>query len=730
MQKNKKKVGKIIMNTQIQKVAFSRFNGVLLNSKKGEPISDFLLAGIQEVLMSYNFTLGESLFKKVMESDGEEVISLFKDFVFPMIKETLGDKEYKTLYPNFPEGVTEDNVDLDMYVLLHDSYLVTYEDLGIEDANRLDVLKSKVVSMRELNLVTDKELLVLAKQLLESNIVLSESDKRDLFTVLDFFNNTAVSDLMEVADIKIKETMIEVAVYLGSRGLASPSLKTATDVLRLIAEMSDSKLNRKHIEFKTFNRQEVRMIVTNLEVIGFLKDDMNTYKKVWKRFFKLFGSRVKLEKYPKVKDAVNYLFGDAQHTTVGHKLSQSLLDFKASHELSIPEQMNALDSLLEVYKKRSGVFARNLLTLISESNDLKVNNSDKYIVQQFLSVADGVNSRIIYQLLDRVKNMLKDGRFVVVSGKLVSLEENKVISEEVLTYLEEQLTNELIRRASKKESMGLVYVDESLKNIAFTTSQKDTNETLHPMTRGSKIPLLEGSEVLRLFVYWENTQERVDIDSSFTFFNDSFEQKEEIAYYTRHSLRNGAIKHSGDVQTAPNGAIEYVDLDLALLAKHSNYDLRYALMHIHSYTQDTFNNMNVRAGVMQLTKEEAKHEKLFKSSAVTYMFDLTSESTSNNPLAFDLVNKELIWLDASFKDIVGINNASNSIREQGIVPYLQYIVNKDFISVYDVLKLNAQSRGVMLSEKPDDTILEHVKVFDKVSDENPLNLAELISEFV
>lgn len=718
------------MNTQIQKVAFSRFNGVFLNSKKGEPISEFLLAGIQEVLMSYNFTLGEALFKKLMESDSDEVISLFKDSVFPMIKETLGDKEYKTLYPNFPEGVTEDNVDLDMYDLLHDLYYVTYEDLGVEDVNRLDVLKSKVVDMRELNLVEKKDLLSLAKQLLESNIVLSESDKKDLFTILDIFNDAEVSNLMEVSDIVIKETMVEVSIYLGSRDLASPSLKTATDVLRLISVMSDDKLNKKHIDFKKFSRKEVRMVVTNLETIGFLKDDMNTYKKVWKRFFKLFGSRVKLEKYPKVKDAVDYLFGQVQHTTVGHKLNQALLDFKASAELSIPEQMIALDALLDVYKKRSGVFARNLLTLISETNDLKVNNSEKYIVQQFLSVADGVNSRIIYQLLDRVRNMLKDGRFIVVSGKLVSLEENKFISEEVLTYLEEQLVNELTRRASKKESMGLVYVDESLKNIAFTTSQKDTNETLHPMTRGSKLPILDGSEVLRLFVYWEDTNERVDIDSSFTFFNDSFEQKEQVAYYTQHSLRGGAIKHSGDVQSAPNGAIEYVDLDLGLLAENHNYDLRYALMHIHSYTQDTFNHMNVRAGVMQLTREEAKHENLFKSSAVTHMFDLSSESTNSHPLVFDLVNKELIWLDASFKDIVGINNASSSLSEQTIVPYLKYIIEKEFISIYDVLTLNAQARGVLLNEKPDDSILEHVKVFDKVSDENPLNLSEVLSEFV
>lgn len=718
------------MNTQIQKVAFSRFNGVFLNSKKGEPISEFLLAGIQEVLMSYNFTLGEALFKKLMESDSDEVISLFKDSVFPMIKETLGDKEYKTLYPNFPEGVTEDNVDLDLYDLLHDLYYVTYEDLGVEDVNRLDVLKSKVVDMRELNLVEKKDLLSLAKQLLESNIVLSESDKKDLFTILDIFNDAEVSNLMEVSDIVIKETMVEVSIYLGSRDLASPSLKTATDVLRLISVMSDDKLNKKHIDFKKFSRKEVRMVVTNLETIGFLKDDMNTYKKVWKRFFKLFGSRVKLEKYPKVKDAVDYLFGQVQHTTVGHKLNQALLDFKASAELSIPEQMIALDALLDVYKKRSGVFARNLLTLISETNDLKVNNSEKYIVQQFLSVADGVNSRIIYQLLDRVRNMLKDGRFIVVSGKLVSLEENKFISEEVLTYLEEQLVNELTRRASKKESMGLVYVDESLKNIAFTTSQKDTNETLHPMTRGSKLPILDGSEVLRLFVYWEDTNERVDIDSSFTFFNDSFEQKEQVAYYTQHSLRGGAIKHSGDVQSAPNGAIEYVDLDLGLLAENHNYDLRYALMHIHSYTQDTFNHMNVRAGVMQLTREEAKHENLFKSSAVTHMFDLSSESTNSHPLVFDLVNKELIWLDASFKDIVGINNASSSLSEQTIVPYLKYIIEKEFISIYDVLTLNAQARGVLLNEKPDDSILEHVKVFDKVSDENPLNLSEVLSEFV
>ena len=92
--------------------------------------------------------------------------------------------------------------------------------------------------------------------------------------------------------------------------------------------------------------------------------------------------------------------------------------------------------------------------------------------------------------------------------------------------------------------MGLVYIDDSLKDIAFTTSQKDANGSLHPMTRGSKLSILDNSEVIRIFVYWENTENSVDIDASFTFLDDEFLRREEVAYYTRKSLRKGAIKHS------------------------------------------------------------------------------------------------------------------------------------------------------------------------------------------
>lgn len=719
------------MQNSIQKVAFSRFNGVLLNSnKKGEPISEFLLASIQEVLMSYNFTLSKELFSKILETEANVTIDLFKNDVFPMLAELFADKGYKPLYPDFPLGVTEDSTDIYFYQILHYLFLVTPEDLGVEESNKIESLKSKVVQSKELNLVTDKEILALAKQLMESNVVLSESDKLDLFTILDYFNNTVVKQLMEDTNIVIKETMIDVSIYLGSRGLASPSLKTATDVLRLIAQMSGVPLDKKYVHFKKFNRSEINMFITNLEAIGFLKDDMNTYKKVWKKFFKIFGNRVKFEKYPNVKDAVDYLFGKSEHTTMGYKLEKALLDFKQSSDLSLSEQMKSLDSLLDLYKKRSGVFARNLITLLSETNELKINHSEKYIVKQFLSVVDGVNSRILYQLLDRINN-ISVGRFVKVSGEVVRLQETKNISEDIIEYLKQELISELSRRASLKEPMGLVYIDDSLKDIAFTTSQKDANGSLHPMTRGSKLSILDNSEVIRIFVYWENTENSVDIDASFTFLDNEFLRREEVAYYTRKSLRKGAIKHSGDIVDAPDGAIEYIDINLKKLSEGNNDDLKYALMQIHSYSQDTFNNMTVRAGVMQLTSEEAEHEKLFKSSAVTHIFDLTTETTNNKPLLFDLENREIIWLDTSFSQVKYINNAYFDFTINPVADYLKYIVEKTNISVYDVLKLNAEARGILLENLPDnEEDLQHVKVFDKISDVNPLQLAELVSDFM
>ena len=61
---------------------------------------------------------------------------------------------------------------------------------------------------------------------------------------------------------------------------------TATDALRLAAELSSVELSAKHIQFKKFNNKEIHLIFSYLEKLNYTFDDMWLYRKPWKKFYK------------------------------------------------------------------------------------------------------------------------------------------------------------------------------------------------------------------------------------------------------------------------------------------------------------------------------------------------------------------------------------------------------------------------------------------------------------
>lgn len=723
------------MTKEIQNIVFRKFGGVYINGVEKGTVTDSILAMIQAELMQFNYTLSKPLLEKILNSDTNQIIQLFKQDIFPMFHDNLGDKGYKQLYPDFPEGISND--DDEVYFILNalkNIHGIDYEDLGFEESNKLNILGSEIVGKMELKNVKREEIIDLAKNMLESNVTLSLSDSKDLFVILDILTDSELENMMKDTDIKIKETTMEVVQYLGQRGLTSPALKTATDVLRFIALVSDEELNTKHIHFKKFKRSEVKMIVRNLERIGYIKEDMNRYKKVWKKFFRLNASKVNLSKYPKVKDAVDYLFGEVKFETMGYKLQSAYLEFKNSGDKSLPEKMKALDNLLEIYKKRSGDFSRALISILSEAQKNGIPNAEKYITNQFLNVIREVNSRVLYQLIERIDN-LNLGRYVEIKGRIFSLEETKEVHEKSLDYLKEAVLSELKQRASLKEPMGLVYIDESLKDISITTSEKESNGVLHPMTKGSRIPLPKDSEIIRLFIYWENYKGEydypvnVDIDLSVSYFDKEFKRQGVISYYTSSVHLDGGLIHSGDITRAPEGAIEFVDIDLEKV-KFSKKNVAYASVEVQSYSLQSFKDLEVRVGMMALTKHEAETHKLFKSSAVVSMFDLTSDTTNVIPVLVDFTSDDLLWLDTSFTNVLHINNSDNLFRKEKISEYFKFMLNKKVTSVYDVLKINAEARGILLDTYPDKELLEHVTLFDKVTNENPLQLADILSNYL
>ena len=301
------------------------------------------------------------------------------------------------------------------------------------------------------------------------------------------------------------------------------------------------------------------------------------------------------------------------------------------------------------------------------------------------------------------------------------------MNENLLKFLLETVKNGILENLKLKNPLENIFIDESYKNITVTTSEKDSNISLKPMTRGSRFSFNNDAEVLRFFVGWKNIKEkknevRVDIDLSVVCFDENFKFLKTVAYYNQVEPN---FVFSGDITNAPNGALEFIDV--YNLEKLKNSDTRYVLMEIRSYNGFSFEEIgSVYAGVLELTKKEAMSDKNLYSSAITQGFQILSNTRTTNTILIDFEKNEYIWIDMNMP--VSENFSSNNYLNQTDIAHLEdvlkYFVNKKYVTMYELLQLNAIARGTQVFEKENADI-----IFDKVDNDNPLPLNDILANY-
>ncbi len=102
-----------------------------------------------------------------------------------------------------------------------------------------------------------------------------------------------------------------------------------------------------------------------------------------------------------------------------------------------------------------------------------------------------------------------------------------------------------------------VVVDHDLRGVALPLSGKSVATGSGTLPRGSVSPVT--GQLLRFFTYWRETQDRTDFDLSALMFDRSYRHPAWLSYT---NLRGFGGTHSGDITEAPDGASEFIDLDL------------------------------------------------------------------------------------------------------------------------------------------------------------------------
>ena len=731
------------MNNSINSIALRHFNGIYIakntNNNINETLSIEELATLIKKFEGYGYIFSKELAIAISKEERNVIIDKLKA-VIKVIEDFKSDKNYTVFYKNFPDEVINmSEVDLYINQILH--YWIGYLPSNNENIIKEDVEPSKLVKARELNLIDDEMIEKLFIDLLSSNVTLSEQYLDDVCVLT---NNKSIKELEKYMEyIQMKETLTVVSSYiLKKEGVLIGNFKTTTDILRLIAKISGDELNNKHIHFAYFSRTELSQLMTKLENLQNPMPDIKRYSKPWHTFFKLYAKKINFHKYPKVRNAVDMLFGDISYMTERGKINEKIKRLPIMSE-------EELDNFVKEYIVFYGDYVREILSLLNKANE---NQYEKLLIGLENCVTK-VNTRILFQLYDRIINLkAKDKtvpRLVNSKGKWRRLKESISLSDELLNRVLQIVEDGIKTQLKEKENLGKVFIDEDYKNIMLTTSEKDSNVSLRPMTRGSRIKFNPNAEVLRFFVAWKNLDEktlkelntayskldektlkeltpmysRVDVDLSALTFNENLEFNDVVAYYNQ---KKSGFAFSGDITNAPEGALEYIDVfDLERLKKKGN---RYILMQIRSYNGYTFEEINsVYAGVMELTSIEAKEKKNMYSTAITEGFQIVSSERTTNTILVDLKNYEYIWLDMNM-DSYKLDIFQNALNYEEI-PYLndmlRYFSRKQYITMYDLLKLNADVRGVLTKDKKEADV-----IFEKVDNKNNLALADILSNYL
>jgi len=127
-------------------------------------------------------------------------------------------------------------------------------------------------------------------------------------------------------------------------------------------------------------------------------------------------------------------------------------------------------------------------------------------------------------------------------------------------------------------------------------------------------------------------------------YDNDWKYKEHISYTNLRSTTYKAA-HSGDITSAPNGACEFIDIDIDSFVEYGG---RYVVMNVLSFTNQPFTDMpECFAGWMM--RQKPKSGEIFDPKTVQDKFDITADTRITIPVILDLVEREVIWADVALK---------------------------------------------------------------------------------
>lgn len=704
-----------------------RQNKVIVeNVSSHKKLNSLYMATALKNIENLGYTFSEDLIHQLYTLSTDEFMTFYTEIVRDL-KTMVGDNvAHKPMYPNFPTQVMDaDEAELYLNAITH--YLGTY----FSKVTGLDIIEEslpKYEKEERFPLIDNTDLTIifssdndtfkaLLSNLMGANTSISETDKADIDWALSSYSQDELYTFLP-NDMPNKENLSFVVATLYKYEKVdiekiAAYFNTATDVLRFATAMSEGDVSlATNSSFKKFKRKERRLILSLLESLDAVIEDMLRNKNRWKRLGEILHPGEHKKRFPNTFEAFQVLRNDIPFETFNGKLEAFL-------------ENKDITSAIALLKNRAGEFARRLDHLV------RLSDEPRFVVSEFSGVVENISTPVLLQVMNHFKhrNDNRELRSFFPKGnvaKLVAIENKLEVIDDVLC---EQIVSlcerSLLKRFTNEKALGNVFVDARLKDYLVPFSQRSASKALRTLVRGSKIDLPEG-ETVRFFTHWRNIKEEiggflrhVDIDLSAVMYDDDFKYKEHISY-TNLKSRGYNAAHSGDITSAPNGASEFIDLDIPSVLKHGG---RYVVVSLNSYSGQSFVDIpECFAGWMM--RQEPKSGEIFEPKTVQDKVDLTADTGICIPVILDLKERKVFWSDLALTHYPDYHNNIEA-NQRGMISMAKAITTLSKPNLYDLFMLHAQSRGILV-----DDVSKADTIFSLDEGTTPFDIEKIMSQYM
>jgi len=189
-----------------------------------------------------------------------------------------------------------------------------------------------------------------------------------------------------------------------------------------------------------------------------------------------------------------------------------------------------------------------------------------------------------------------------------------------------------------------------------------------------------------------------------------------LSYY---NLKNYGGHHSGDIVDAPNGAAEFIDLDIE---RTRAANVRYIVMSLNSFTAQPYCDLpECFAGWM--ARQQANSGEIFEPRTVQDKIDVAANTRICLPLIIDLAERRIIWTDIALRKHPSWNNVKNNLS--GVSVMARALTNLVKTDLHTLFSLHIAARGELVPNKDG---ADHV--FSVHEGITPFDLNRIASQFM